>query len=91
MVIVEISQEVEKVIYLLTDNNWDFPGSGSQVEMQIEGLNFLMVQKSLRAKSMNKRKKISDENKGRLSNNEVFGFSTVLGEKMSSIWTKMEE
>ena len=53
--------------------------------MQIEGLNFLMVQKSLRAKSMNKRKKISDENKGRLSNNEVFGFSTVLGEKMSSI------
>ena len=58
--------------------------------MQIEGLNFLKVQKSLRAKSMNK-KKISEENKGRLSNNEVFGFSMVLGEKMSSIWTKMEE
>ena len=58
--------------------------------MQIEGLNFLKVQKSLRAKSMNqKQKKISDENKGRLSNNEVFGFSMVLGEKMSSIWTKM--
>ena len=38
---------------------------------------------SLRAKSMNKKKKkkISDENKGRLSNNEVFGFSMVLGEK----------
>ena len=54
--------------------------------MQIEGLNFLKVQKSLRAKSMNqKKKKISDENKGRLSNNEVFGFSMVLGEKMSSI------
>ena len=50
--------------------------------MQIEGLNFLKVQKSLRAKSI---KKISDENKGRLSNNEVFGFSMVLGEKMSSI------
>ena len=31
--------------------------------MQIEGLNFLKVQKSLRAKS---RKKISDENKGSL-------------------------
>ena len=61
--------------------------------MQIEGLNFLKVQKSLRAKSMNKKqtKKISDEYKGRLSNNEVFGFSMVLGEKMSSIWTKMEE
>ena len=29
------------------------------------------------------KKKISDENKGRLSNNEVFGFSMVLGEKMS--------
>ena len=59
--------------------------------MQIEGLNFLKVQKSLRAKSMKKKKKkkkkkkISDENKGRLSNNEVFGFSMVLGEKMSSI------
>ena len=55
--------------------------------MQIEGLNFLKVQKSLRAKSMNKKqtKKISDEYKGRLSNNEVFGFSMVLGEKMSSI------
>ena len=55
--------------------------------MQIEGPNFLKVQKSLRAKSMNqkKKKKISDENKGRLSNNEVFGFSMVLGEKMSSI------
>ena len=26
-----------------------------------------------------------DENKGRLSNNEVFGFSMVLEEKMSSI------
>ena len=52
--------------------------------MQIEGLYFLKVQKSLRAKSMNQ-KKISDENKGRLSNNEVFGFSMVLGEKMSSI------
>ena len=51
--------------------------------MQIEGLNFLKVQKSLRAKSM--KKKISDENKGRLSNNKVFGFSMVLGEKMSSI------
>ena len=59
--------------------------------MQIEGLNFLKVQKSLRAKSMSKKKKISDENKGRLSNNEVFGFNMVLGEKMSSIWTKMEE
>ena len=58
--------------------------------MQIEGLNFLKVQKSLRAKSMNK-KKISDENKGILSNNELFGFSMVLGEKKSSIWTKMEE
>ena len=54
--------------------------------MQIEGLNFLKVHKSLRAKSMNKKqKKISDENKSRLSNNEVFGFSMVLGEKMSSI------
>ena len=54
--------------------------------MQIEGLNFLKVQKSLRAKSKSKKKKkISDENKGRLSNNEVFGFSMVLGEKMSSI------
>ena len=53
--------------------------------MQIEGLNFLKVQKSLRAKSMSKKKKISDENKGRLSNNEVFGFNMVLGEKMSSI------
>ena len=56
--------------------------------MQIEGLNFLKVQKSLRAKSMNKKKKKkkkSDENKGRFSNNEVFGFSMVLGEKMSSI------
>ena len=58
--------------------------------MQIEGLNFLKVQKSLRAKSMNKKKtkknkKISDENKARLSNNEVFGFRMVLGEKMSSI------
>ena len=55
--------------------------------MQIEGLNFLKVQKSLRAKSMNKKKKKkkSDENKGSLSNNEVFGFSMVLGEKMSSI------
>ena len=52
--------------------------------MQIEGLNFLKVQKSLRAKSMNPKKK-SDENKGRLSNNKVFGFSIVLGEKMSSI------
>ena len=59
--------------------------------MQIEGLNFLKVQKSLRAKSMNPKKKISDENKGRLSNNEVFGFSMVLGEKLSSIWTKMED
>ena len=59
--------------------------------MQIEGLNFLKVQKSLREKSMNKKNKISDENKGRLSNNEVFGFSMVLGEKMSSISTKMEE
>ena len=46
MVIVEISQEVEKVIHLLTDNNWDFPGSGSQVEIQIEGLNFLKVPES---------------------------------------------
>ena len=46
--------------------------------MQIQGLNFLKVQKSLRAKSI---KKISDEYKGRLSNNEVFGFSMVLGEK----------
>ena len=56
--------------------------------MQIEGLNFLKVQKSLRAKSMNqkkKKKKISYENKDRLSNNEVFGFSMVLGEKFSSI------
>ena len=53
--------------------------------MQTEGLNFLKVQKSLRAKSMNKKKKSSDENKGRLSNNEVFGLSMVLGEKMSSI------
>ena len=55
--------------------------------MQIEGLNFLKAQKSLRAKSLKKkkRKKNSDENKGRLSNNEVFGFSLVLGEKMSSI------
>ena len=57
--------------------------------MQIEGLNFVKVQKSLRAKSIKKKKKkkkkISDENKGRLSNNEVFGFSMVLGEKMSSI------
>ena len=36
--------------------------------MQIEGLNFLKVQKSLRAKSMNqKKKKISDEKTGRLS------------------------
>ena len=52
--------------------------------MQIEGLNFLKMQKSLRAISM-KKKKISDENKGILSNNEVFGFSMVLGEKMSSI------
>ena len=51
--------------------------------MQIEGLNFLKVQKSLRAKST--KKKISDGNKGRLSNNDVFGFSMVLGEKMSSI------
>ena len=51
--------------------------------MQTEGLNFLKLQKSLRAKSMNK--KNSDQNKGRLSNNEVFGFSMVLGEKMSSI------
>ena len=62
--------------------------------MQIDGLNFLKVLKSLRAKSMNqkkKKKKISDENKGRLSNNEVFGFSMVLGEKMSYIWTKMED
>ena len=32
MVIIEISKEVEKVIYLQTDNNWDFPGSGSKVE-----------------------------------------------------------
>ena len=45
--------------------------------MRIEGLNFLKVQKSLRAKSMKKKKnqkkkkKILDENKGRLSNNEV--------------------
>ena len=54
--------------------------------MQTEGLNFLKVQKSLRANSMNKYiKKISDENKGRLSNNEVFGIRMVLGEKMSSI------
>ena len=53
--------------------------------MQIEGLNFLKVQKSLRAKSMNKKKKISDENKGRFSNNEVFGFSMVFGREMSSI------
>ena len=52
--------------------------------MQTGGLNFLKVQKSPRAKSMNKNK-ISDENKGRLSNNEVFGFSMVLEEKMSSI------
>ena len=55
--------------------------------MQTEGLNFIKVQKSLRAKSKKKKKKkkSSDENKGRLSNNEVFGFSMVLGEKMSSI------
>ena len=52
--------------------------------MRIEGLNFLKVQKSMRAKSI-KKKKISDENKGRLSDNEVFGYSMVLGEKMSSI------
>ena len=52
--------------------------------MQTEGLDFLKMQKSLRTKSMNK-KKISDENKGRLSNNEVFGFSMVMGEKISSI------
>ena len=44
--------------------------------MQTKGLNFLKVQKSLGAKSMNKcqKKKFSDENKSRLSNNEVFGF-----------------
>ena len=58
--------------------------------MQTEGLDFLKMQKSLRAKikeqMKNKNKiKISDESKGRLSNNEVFGFSMVLGEKMSSI------
>ena len=57
--------------------------------MQFQGLNFLKVQKSLRSKSMNKKKKKkkkkSDENKGILSNNEVFGFIMVLGEKMSSI------
>ena len=52
--------------------------------MQTEGLFFLKVQKSLRAKSVNK-KKISDENKGRLSNNEIFGFSIFLGKKLSSI------
>ena len=52
--------------------------------MQIEGLKFLKVQKSLRAKSMNnkkKKEKISDENKGRLSNNKVFGFSMILERK----------
>ena len=46
-----------------------------RLKIQTEGLNFLKVQKSLRAKSMNTcPKKISDENKSRLSNNEVFGF-----------------
>ena len=49
--------------------------------MQIEGLNFLKVQKSMRAKLKKKSQmKIRVE-----SNNEVFGFSMVLGEKMSSI------
>ena len=67
------------------------PEAEVRLKMQTEGLDFLKMQKSLRAKSMNKykkkkkKKKISDENKGRLSNNEVFGSSMVLGEKMSSI------
>ena len=56
--------------------------------MQTEGLNFLKVQvpENKINEQINKTKqKISDENKGRLSNNEVFGFSMVLGEKMFSI------
>ena len=50
--------------------------------MQIEGLNFLKVQKSIRAKSMKKKSQMKIRVE---SNNEVFGFSMVLGEKMSSI------
>ena len=84
------SPEVEKVIYLLTDNNWDFPGSEVRLKMQAEGLDFLKMQKSLRAKSMKKKIKISDKRRVDFQT-IVFGFSMVLGEKMSSIWTKMEE
>ena len=55
MVLIEISQEGEKVIYLQTDNNWDFPGSGSQVEnADLRAKFFKKVQKSPRAKSMSK-------------------------------------
>ena len=86
MVIVEISQKWKKLFTCLQIITEISPKAEVRLKMQIEGLNFLKVQKSMRAKSMNqKKKKISDENKGRLSNNEVFGFSMVLGEKMSSI------
>ena len=54
MVIVEISQEVEKVIFLLQIITEISPEAEVRLKMQTEGLNFLKVQKSLRAKSMNK-------------------------------------
>ena len=52
--------------------------------MQIEGLNFLKVQKSLRAKSMNKKKKKSQMKiRVDFQTTKYLVFFKVLGEKMN--------
>ena len=40
------SRKAEKSIYLLTDNNWDFPEMEVRMKMQTEGIYIIKAQQS---------------------------------------------